>query len=78
MSKFSHQELIEKFIKNPSYLDNGAGKLSISWGVTKEEIKEAKAAARRLMNHPQFSLQAFFKNTSKGFRSFCNPYWKDS
>jgi hypothetical protein len=63
MSKFSHQELIEKFIKNPSYLDNGAGKLSISWGVTKEEIKEAKAAARRLMNHPQFSLQSFSLKT---------------
>ena len=55
--KFGHQDLIKKFLKNPSYLDNGAGSLSLKWGVSKEEIKEAKVAARMLSENLNTPLQ---------------------
>lgn len=40
------QNLIDRFLKNPKYLDTGAGKLSKLWKSSKEEIIEAKQKAR--------------------------------
>ena len=42
----SREEVIKKFIKNRSYLTNGAGSLSILWGISKNEVKIAKALAK--------------------------------
>ena len=42
----SREEVINKFIKNRSYLTNGAGSLSILWGISKNEVKIAKALAK--------------------------------
>ena len=40
------QDIINKFIDKPSYLGNGAGRLSKMWDTTRETIIEAKAEAR--------------------------------
>lgn len=41
------EQLTEKFIKNPWYLDSGAGKLSKLFNCTKEDIYETKARVRK-------------------------------
>lgn len=52
------ENLTQKFLANPAYLDMGAGKLSNRWNCTKEEIYEAKENARDIMNTKQvFKLQ---------------------
>ena len=42
----SREELVEKFLENKSYLENGAGFLSKRWGVNVKEVKIAKKLAR--------------------------------
>lgn len=41
--------LIEKFLNNPSYLDNGAGFLADRWHVKKEKVVEARKRARAIL-----------------------------
>lgn len=42
-------KITQKFLTNPGYLENGAGKLGKSWGVSIEKIKDAKKQARRII-----------------------------
>lgn len=42
--------LTQKFISQPANLDMGAGKLSIRWNCTKEDIYKAKDKARKIIN----------------------------
>lgn len=43
----NREEVIQRFIKNPVYMSNGAGKLSKVWNVPVEIIKSARDEARR-------------------------------
>lgn len=43
-------EIIQKFAKNPKYLENGAGLLSKMWKCSKEDIYKAKELYRAEMN----------------------------
>lgn len=47
------EKLVEKFLKKPSYLDMGAGKLANTWKVLKEDIYEAKEEARKSIHEAQ-------------------------
>lgn len=42
-------KILQKFISSPKYLTNGAGFLSKKWGVSKEEIYEARSQAREIL-----------------------------
>jgi len=64
----NRNEVIQKFLVNPSYMTNGAGMLSKSWNISKEEIKIAKKKAKliilnkedELENHPTTFKRMFF------------------
>lgn len=43
-------QIVEKFIKNPAYLENGAGLLSKTWNCSKDDIYKAKQIARNKIN----------------------------
>ena len=45
------EDIVKKFIDNPCYLTNGAGQLSIRWGVTKNTIKAARTEARERISN---------------------------
>ena len=52
------EEIVQKFIKNQCYLQNGAGQLASKWGVTKSIVKAAKDEARkRLENIKEFGTE---------------------
>jgi len=42
-------EIVQKFLQSPPYLNNGAGFLAKKWNCTKEEIKEARGIARNML-----------------------------
>lgn len=45
------EQIVEKFIKYPKALDNGAGSLSRRWNCTREEIYEARKIARNKLKY---------------------------
>lgn len=57
----NREEVIQRFIKNPVYMTNGAGRLSKIWGVSKEIIKSARNEARiRLYNQNEVGFKRLF------------------
>ena len=47
------EEIVQKFLKNPIYLTNGAGKLAKQWNVSKEDIYEARNETRRRLKEDE-------------------------
>lgn len=45
------EQIVEKFMKYPKALDNGAGSLSRRWNCTREEIYEARKIARNKLKY---------------------------
>lgn len=43
------EEIAQRFLDSPPYLDNGAGFLALKWGCTREEVYEAKRLAREIL-----------------------------
>lgn len=52
MSK-KKEELVQKFLNNPCYLSNGAGKLAKQWAVERVDIYEARDETRRRLRGSQ-------------------------
>ena len=51
------EEIVQKFIKHPNYLTNGAGLLSKAWGIPKEIIISARDEARRRTSNVPTSIK---------------------
>jgi len=58
------QDIINKFINKPNYLQNGKGRLSKLWKVTPELIVEAKREARAIINKPALKLKSRWQSAS--------------
>lgn len=56
----SINEIVQKFLDSPPYLNNGAGFLSKKWGVSKEEIVEARGIARTMLNKGEVKREPKF------------------
>jgi len=57
----NHKELVNKFIKTPSYLKQGKAFLSNLWNVSEDDITEAKAEARAM---PKLKLKSRWQSAS--------------
>src|SRR5687768_16761509 len=51
----TQEKIVKKFIQNPAYLENGAGRLGKMWKVTRDEIYTAKAEARRIIHESKYA-----------------------
>lgn len=73
--------LVERFLNNPSYLDNGAGFLAKRWNESPVTVKHARIKARKLIKDKEVSEKPFRRmffdiETSPCLGTFWKPGFK--